>query len=164
MLLDSPSSDKSLPELQQILAQGSDSRYVTQELPLPRLNCTLYSIVDTSVTLEPVRTMYMTSFGALILLIVISFIGNVYLSRALIRPLSEFGQYLTQLRSDRKLLTGPTLPPKKSGCAEIQDIEAQFADLLDSIGALNAEIQRKSDDLHQAELLRKDMELSLIHI
>ena len=159
VLLDSPSSDKSLPELQQILAQGSDSRYVTQELSLPRLNCTLYSVVDTVVTLEPVRTMYMTSFGALILLIVISFIGNVYLSRALIRPLSEFGQYLTQLRSDRKLLTGPTLPPKKSGCAEIQDIEAQFADLLDSIGALNAEIQRKSDDLHQAELLRKDMEI-----
>ena len=98
-------------------------------------------------------------FAALILLIIISLIGNLYLGRALIRPLSEFGQYLTQLRSDRKLLTGPALPPKKSGCAEIQDIEAQFADLLNSIADLNAEVQRKSDDLHQAELLRKDMEI-----
>ena len=159
MLLDNPASDKTLAELQQILTQGGSSRHVTQELPLPRLNCTLYSIVDASVTLEPVRTMYLTSFAALILLIIISLIGNLYLGRALIRPLSEFGKYLTQLRSDRKLLTGPALPPKKSGCAEIQDIEAQFADLLNSIADLNAEVQRKSDDLHQAELLRKDMEI-----
>ena len=159
MLLDNSASDKTLTELQQILDQGGSSRYVTQELPLPRLNCTLYSVVDTFVTLEPMRAMYVTSFAALILLIIISFFGNVYLSRTLIHPLSEFGQYLTRLRSDRKLLTEPALPAKKSGCAEIQEIEAQFTDLLASIAALNTEIQRKSDDLHRAELLRKDMEI-----
>lgn len=158
VLLNDAASDKSLAELQAILQQR-DSRYVTEESPLPKLDCTLYSIVDMEATMAPVRRMSMTSFGALFLLIVISLLGNIYMSRVLIQPLSSFSKYLSQLRSDRSLLTGLSTPPEPTGCTEIQDIEEQFAALLTSIKALNAEIQQKSDDLHQAELLRKDTEI-----
>ena len=160
VLLNDSTSDKSLEELQLLLSEDNSSQYVTEQLPLPELNCTLYSIVDTAVILAPVRTMYATTFSALVLLILISLAGNVYLGNALIRPLIVFGNYLSKLRSDRTLLTGPAAPPEPSGCVEIREIEAQFSALLESIAALNMEVQQKAEDLHQAQLLRKDMEIS----
>ena len=160
MLLNNSTSGESLEELQRILQDGDVSgRYVTEQTPILRLNCTLYSIVDTSVILAPVRTMYMTTFAALALLILISLTGNVYLGKALIHPLSKFGRYLSELRSDQKILTRPVLPPEPVGCAEIREIEEQFSALLDSIAALNAEVRQKAEDLHHADLLRKDMEI-----
>ena len=159
VLLNNSTSDKSLEELQLILSGTDGGQYVTEQLPLPELNCTLHSIVDTAVILAPLRPMYAITFSALVLLILISLIGNVYLGRALIRPLIDFRDHLTRLQSDRTLLSGAAAPLEPSGCAEIQEIEAQFSSLLDSIAALNTEVRQKAEDLHQAQLLRKDMEI-----
>lgn len=149
-----------LDTLTRILQGGiSSKRYVTEETVLSCLNCTLYSIVDTNEALQPVRHMYATTFTLLVLLIAICIIGNLYLSRKVIQPLSRFGQYLSQLRSDKGILTksAETLTP--SGCAEIQEIEHRFSELLDSIADLNTQVQEKTEQIHQTELLRKDVEI-----
>lgn len=137
----------------------SAKRYVTEETSLSYLNCTLYSIVDTDEILQPVRHMYTTTFSLLFLLIVICLIGNLYLSRNVVQPLSRFGQYLRQLRSDKGLLTKSAETLSPSGCAEIQEIECRFSELLDSIADLNTQVQEKTEQIHQAELLRKDVEI-----
>ena len=51
----------------------------------------------------------------------------------------------------------PALPP--GGCTEIQSIKGEFFALLTSINRLSLEVQRQNEDLHQAELLRKDIEI-----
>lgn len=146
--------------LTQIL-QGdvTSKRYVVEETPLSYLNCTLYSIVDTDEILQPVRNMYTTTFSLLFLLIVICLIGNLYLSRKVIQPLSQFGQYLSRLRSDKGILTISTEALSPSGCAEIQEIEYRFSELMNSIADLNTQVQEKNEQIHQAELLRKDVEI-----
>jgi two-component system, sensor histidine kinase YesM len=160
ILLGDEPQESSLETLTEILfGDKSFRRYVTEETPIPKLNCTLYSIVDTAVSLAPVQTMYITTFAALLLLILVSLVGNLYLGRSLVQPLSQFSQYLSELRKEQTLRSKLAIPPTISGCMEIQEIEGRFSALLESIAALNAEVQQKSEDLHQAELLRKDMEI-----
>ena len=160
VLLGGEPQESTLEALTEILFGNENSRrYVTEKTPIPKLNCTLYSVVDTAVSLAPVQTMYKTTFVALLLLILISLAGNLYLGRSLVQPLSQFSQYLSELRKEQTLRSKLTVPPTISGCMEIQEIEGRFSALLESIAALNAEVQQKSEDLHQAELLRKDMEI-----
>lgn len=77
----------------------------------------------------------------------------------MIKPLGQFSLHLKQLNNDDILLSKSPHLLSRSGCSEIQDIEMNFTALLDSITDLSAQIQKKNDDIRQAELARKDIEI-----
>lgn len=160
MLLSSTSSDMNMDSLEKILqGENSSGRYVTEQTSLSQLDCTLYSIVDTSVVFASIQSMYHATIAALVLLILISLLGSIYFARALIHPLSRFSRYLSELRSNENILTRHSTSIERAACREIREIEEQFSALLDSIAELSAELQQKTNSLHQAELLRRDMEI-----
>lgn len=135
------------------------NRYALQSAELEGIHCTIYSIIDTTVVTAPLKNMYLFSLSILLLLLGISLIGNTTIHRSIVRPLSNFSRYITELRTKQNILLQPTPPLVASGCSEIQDIEREFTALIESISTLSAELQQKNEDLHQAELLRKNIEI-----
>lgn len=134
-------------------------RYVVQPAEMDSIGCTLYSVTDTAAARAPLRSIYLYTLSILLVLVAVAITGNRYLHRTVIKPLDQFGEYITGLREDGTVLERqpPALPP--GGCTEIQSIKREFFALLTSINHLSLEVQRQHEDLHQAELLRKDIEI-----
>lgn len=134
-------------------------RYVVQPAEMDSIGCTLYSVTDTAAARAPLRSIYLYTLSILLVLVAVAVTGNRYLHRTVIKPLDQFGEYITGLREDGTVLERqpPALPP--GGCTEIQSIKREFFALLTSINHLSLEVQRQHEDLHQAELLRKDIEI-----
>lgn len=134
-------------------------KYVAQNATFSNINCTLHCVVDSSNILKPLRNMYALTILLFLLLIIISISGNAYINNYVIKPLGQFSLHLKQLNDDGILLSKSPHLLSRSGCSEIQDIEMNFTALLDSITDLSAQIQKKNDDIHQAELALKDIEI-----
>lgn len=134
-------------------------RYVVQPVEMDSIGCTLYSVTDTTAARAPLRSIYLYTLSILVVLVAVALTGSRYLHRTVIKPLAQFGEYITGLREEGSVLERqlPALPP--GGCAEIQSIKGEFFALLTSINRLSLEVQRQHEDLHQAELLRKDIEI-----
>lgn len=134
-------------------------RYVVQPVKMDSIGCTLYSVTDTAAARAPLRSIYLYTLSILLVLVAVALTGSRYLHRTVIKPLDRFGEYITGLREEGSVLERqpPALPP--GGCTEIQSIKGEFFALLTSINRLSLEVQRQNEDLHQAELLRKDIEI-----
>lgn len=134
-------------------------RYVVRPVEMDSIGCTLYSVTDTAAARAPLRSIYLYTLSILLVLVAVALTGSRYLHRTVIKPLDQFGEYITGLREEGSVLERqpPALPP--GGCTEIQSIKGEFFALLTSINRLSLEVQRQHEDLHQAELLRKDIEI-----
>lgn len=134
-------------------------RYVVRPAEMDSIGCTLYSVTDTAAARAPLRSIYLYTLSILLVLVAVALTGSRYLHRTVIKPLDQFGEYITGLREEGSVLERqpPALPP--GGCTEIQSIKGEFFALLTSINRLSLEVQRQHEDLHQAELLRKDIEI-----
>lgn len=134
-------------------------RYVVRSAEMDSIGCTLYSVTDTAAARAPLRSIYLYTLSILLVLVAVALTGSRYLHRTVIKPLDQFGEYITGLREEGSVLERqpPALPP--GGCTEIQSIKGEFFALLTSINRLSLEVQRQQEDLHQAELLRKDIEI-----
>ena len=134
-------------------------RYVVRPVEMDSIGCTLYSVTDTAAARAPLRSIYLYTLSILLVLVAVAITGSRYLHRTVIKPLDQFGEYITGLREEGTVLERepPALPP--GGCTEIQSIKREFFALLASINQLSLEVQRQHEDLHQAELLRKDIEI-----
>ena len=134
-------------------------RYVVQPVKMGSIDCTLYSVTDTAAARAPLRSIYLYTLSILLVLLAVAIIGNRYLHQTVVKPLDRFGAYIAGLREDGSVLERqpPSLP--SDGCFEIQSIKREFLALLTSINQLSLKVQRQNEDLHQAELLRKDIEI-----
>ena len=134
-------------------------RYVVQPVKMGSIDCTLYSVTDTAAARAPLRSVYLYTLSILLVLLAVAIIGNRYLHQTVVKPLDRFGAYIAGLREDGSVLERqpPSLP--SDGCFEIQSIKREFLALLTSINQLSLKVQRQNEDLHQAELLRKDIEI-----
>ena len=132
-------------------------RYVVQPVKMGSIDCTLYSVTDTAAARAPLRSIYLYTLSILLVLLAVAIIGNRYLHQTVVKPLDRFGAYIAGLREDGSVRQPPSLPP--DGCFEIQSIKREFLALLTSINQLSLKVQRQNEDLHQAELLRKDIEI-----
>lgn len=167
-LIASDESDETLTQIKELLLKsdtenqtffGIYQKYVIHSVNLKRIDCTLYSVIDTRTINTNLDSMYIFSLAMLIILLGITTLGNAFFHQSLVVPLNGFSQYISQLRRIPNVLQQTVAPLTISGCKEIQHIEKEFSALLESLSALTAEIQKKNEDLHQEELLRKDVEI-----
>lgn len=134
-------------------------KYVCHAAELDSIDCTLYGIVDTRAVNTSLDSIYRFTLAMLILLVVISTLGNAFFRRNLLVPLDCFDHHITRLREMPDVLWQTPPPLAIRGCSELQNIERGFTALLESLSRLTVQIQQKNESLHQAELLRKDIEI-----
>lgn len=167
-LITSNESDETLAHIQELLLKsdtknktfsGMFQKYVIHSVELKRIGCTLYSIIDTCTINTNLDSMYVFTIVMLIILIDITTLGNAFFHQSLVVPLNNFSQYISRLRKIPNVLQQTVSPLTISGCKEIQHIEKEFSALLESLSSLTSEIQQKNEELHQEELLRKDVEI-----
>lgn len=137
----------------------SYGKYFLTASTLNSIDCTLYSLADKTIITSPLRSMYLFSFLILVVLISVILLISINFRHAVISPLSNFGNYIAEFRKNPNKMFQPAPSLVTSGCSEIQAIEQEFSALIDSVGQLSLEIQKKNEDLYKTELLYKNTQI-----
>lgn len=134
-------------------------RYMIHSVELDGIDGTIYGIIDTWAVNSSLHSMFFFTLSMLLILIAVSMLGNAFFRKNIVTPLNSFSSYISSLRKRPGALQQVIPALTINGCNEIQTIEKEFSALLESLRDLTEQIRQKTENLHQAELLTKNMEI-----